>query len=120
VSAAILAETIDEREAAAHRDLPRRLVDHHEVHELRHAGVGGAARPLVLRDDQIHEETDRRIFVRREELRLERLRAARGGGARLLRVVVRLLGFRRRPHHRGRHGRRREDLKRRTSSDGFH
>ena len=35
------------------------LVDHHEVHELRHAGVGGAARPLVLRDDEVDEHAAR-------------------------------------------------------------
>src|SRR5688572_19687183 len=33
---------IDPGEPAAHRDLPRRLIDHHEIHELRHAGGGGA------------------------------------------------------------------------------
>ena len=31
---AIGRQPIDQREAAAHRDLPPRLVDHHEVHEL--------------------------------------------------------------------------------------
>src|SRR5688500_12407134 len=31
-----LAFVIEPGEAAAHRDLPRRLVDHHEVHELRY------------------------------------------------------------------------------------
>ena len=66
-----------QRQAAAHRDLPPRLIDHHEVHELRHAGVGGAAGSLVARDDQIDQHADRRVFVRGEELRLERRRRLR-------------------------------------------
>src|SRR5687768_1845532 len=62
---------IEPRQPAAHRRLPPRLVGHHEVHELRHAGVGGAARAFVLRDDQVDQQPDRRILMRREELRLE-------------------------------------------------
>ena len=69
--------TIEPRQAAAHRDLPRRLVDHHEVHELGHAGIGGAARSLVLRNDDVHEHAHQSELVRREELRRERLRRCR-------------------------------------------
>ena len=72
---AALALEVDPGQAAAHRRLPRRLIDHHEVHELRHAGVGRAARSLVVGDDQVDEHLDRLVLVRREELRLE-------GGAR--------------------------------------
>ena len=57
------------------------LVHHHEIHELRHAGVGGAARPRVLRDDQVDQDAHGRIFVRGEELRLEERGARRRGAA---------------------------------------
>jgi hypothetical protein len=65
-----LAFEVEPGQPAAHRNLARRLVEHDEVHEFRHAGVGGAPRPIVLRDDQIDEDADGLPFVRREELRL--------------------------------------------------
>ena len=37
----------------AYRHLTPRLVDHHEIHELRQAGIVRAARTLVFRDKQI-------------------------------------------------------------------
>ena len=89
-------QPIDEREAAPHRDLPPRLIDHHEVHELRHAGLGGAAGPLVARDDQIDQHPHRRVFVRREELRLEASRRRSRLRACLRRLVRRLRGLGRR------------------------
>ena len=86
---AVLAFQVDPGQAAAHRRLPVRLVRpvpvrHHEIHELRHAGVGRAARSLVLRDDDVDQHADGGVLVRREELRLERRARPRGRVARPL------------------------------------
>ncbi len=112
-------QPIDHRQPAAHRDLAPRLVDHHEVHERRHAGVGGAAGSLVLRDDQIDQHADGRVLVRGEELRLERRRRLRGLRA-AVGVFVRLPRFERRPDQRRRGRRRDEELERRASGNRFH
>ena len=81
-----LAETrvglgIEPSQAATHRHLAFGPVDHHEVDELGHAGVGGAARPLVLRDDDVGKQRHRRPLVRGEELRLVRALPAPGRAA---------------------------------------
>ena len=86
---AVQALAIDPGKPAAHGGLPGRLIDHHEVHELRHAGVGRAAGPLVLRDDEVDEQPHGRILVRGEELRLERVRGPLRRRARRLRVLMR-------------------------------
>ena len=57
---ALLALAIEPGQPAAHRRLPRRLIADDEVHELGHAGVGGAARSLVARDDEIDQHAHRR------------------------------------------------------------
>ena len=54
-------------------------VRHHEVHELGHARVGGAARALVARDDEVDQHAHRLPLVGGEELRACR-RCALGGG----------------------------------------
>ena len=71
---ALLALAIEPRQTAAHGRLPRRLVADDEVHELGHAGIGGAAGAFVARDDEIDEHAHGLVLVRGEELRLERRR----------------------------------------------
>ena len=59
----LLAFDVEPREAAAHRDLARRLIDHHEVHELRNAGIGGAAGAFVFRNHDVGEDPHQSEFV---------------------------------------------------------
>ncbi len=89
----LLALDIQPGKPTAHPDLPRRLIDHHEVHELGHTGIGGAARAVVRGDDQIDEHAHRSPLVGRKEFRLK---GGPGGGRRLrdLHQVVRMGGFR--------------------------
>ena len=66
---AALAFEVEPRQPAAHGDLPGRLIDHREIHELGHTRIDRAARTLVGRDNQIGEDAHRPVFGRREELR---------------------------------------------------
>ena len=54
-----LAFEVEPREPAAHRDLAGGLIDHREVHELGHAGIDRADRPLVGRDNEIAQHAHR-------------------------------------------------------------
>src|SRR6516164_2631762 len=66
---------IDETETSAHGSLPFRLIDHHEVHELRHTGIAGASGSLIFRNDEIGQNRYGLIFMWREEFRLKRCAA---------------------------------------------
>src|SRR5438128_935252 len=91
LAVAVVALVIEPGQAAAHRRLQVRIVAEHEVHELRHAGVGGAPRALLLGDDDVHEQAHRLPFAGGEVLRvvgrgaLERLAHQRRGFAHRLR-----------------------------------
>src|SRR6266513_26539 len=91
LAVAVVALVIEPGQAAAQRRLQLRVIAQHEVHELRHAGVGGAARALVLGDDEVHEQAQRLPFAGGEVLRLvgraslERLTRQRRGVAHRLR-----------------------------------
>src|SRR5438874_12697419 len=66
-----VAQMIDKRQASAHRGLPQRLIDHHEINELGDAYVAGAAGPFGSGNDQIRQHVNGRIFAPREKFRLE-------------------------------------------------
>src|SRR6185436_14629710 len=65
------APVIDPGKTASHGDLTGRLVDHHEVHELRNACIARAAGAFVAWDDPIRKYSDSRIFVRCKKLWLK-------------------------------------------------
>src|SRR6185503_17920621 len=116
-----LAFGIEPRESAAHRGLPGGLVDHHEVHELRHAGVRGTARLFIFRNDEIDQHADGRPLVRVEKLRLVPAQRARGGLLRLLRGLTCGLNISLAPRNRGRRdGRSRERSQRLSSIHARH
>ena len=53
---------VEPHQPAAHRHLPPSWMCDEVVDELGHARLGRAARPLVLRDDQVGEGDDRGEF----------------------------------------------------------
>src|SRR6516165_307003 len=71
------AQSIDEREAAAHRRLSSRLIDHHEVHEFRYARIAGAAGALVFGNNPVCQGSNRGEFVRCKKLWTESCSARR-------------------------------------------
>src|SRR5215471_18622008 len=80
---------IDQIETSTHGSLPFRLIDHHEVHELRHAGVAGASGSLILGNDEIGQNGYSLIFMLREELGLKRCAALGSLAYRCLRLSLR-------------------------------
>src|SRR5204862_6889622 len=59
LAVAVGALVVEPGEPAAYGRLQVRVVTAHEVHELRHTGLGGASRALVLGKDQVHEHAHR-------------------------------------------------------------
>jgi hypothetical protein len=119
VEAALTFE-VEPGQPAAHGDLPRRLIDHREIHELGHSRIGGAARALVGGNDQIGEDPDRPVFGRREELRRVGDPGPRGRLPRCLHEVMGLLRLRLGQREAGRDRRGRQDLEQRATVDVFH
>src|SRR5207247_3373788 len=72
LAVAVGALVVEPGEPAPHGGLQIRVVAEHEVHEFRHAGLGGAARALILGNDEVHEQAYRVPLVGRELLRLVR------------------------------------------------
>src|SRR6267143_4670720 len=72
LAVAVVAAAVEPGQPPADRRLQVGIVAEHEVHELGHAGFGGAARARVPGDDQVHELAHRLPLVGGEVLGLVR------------------------------------------------